>query len=535
LKIAREVDPEGNRIIGVLTNVDKVTGHTERMEKIVKVINNEIIPLKHGFFGVANRSQQQVDDKIPVKMSADMFEELIEDCSEYQDLKHRLGINNLVSFLGNSLANLVQQGWPKIKQELKQRHKVIENELRAMEGECNNQSMRSLRMITVLQKLEKEIRISIEGSSTCVNLEKVAIGAQMNFLIKEGAVKISENVRNTFAEEELSLMIANADMNCYGARDQAMIPREVLEIAVRILTEPYIGNTKRLTDSVAENLLQSCSESADRILDGNVKLTSIVKCIFSDTILKLKDQTNGILTTLIESHYEFLNLEHPQFRETAQKYLGVFHRFPPTHGWFLNTNNQNDAYDAFLTLEEDDRKSPSSNSSSSADISTQSCKDTKPKCENQSTQKKKFFTRRPNNETRFYDVENDEKLGNVVQVREDTGNTRIKDDRQEMMIPTTQDGRLYLIKLLVKKYMDIVDEALMDMIPKIILKCMVYKFRTDMSEGSCILNRIKGDGKEEELLAVDTTRVLHLEKLQREDEKLVKCREIMESFKPMFS
>ena len=110
-------------------------------------------------------------------------------------------------------------------------------------------------------------------------MEKVAIGAQMNYLIKEGAVKISENVRNTFAEEELSLMIANADMNCYGARDQAMIPREVLEIAVRILTEPYIGNTKQLTDSVAENLLQSCSESADRILDGNVKLTSIVKSI----------------------------------------------------------------------------------------------------------------------------------------------------------------------------------------------------------------------------------------------------------------
>ena len=254
-KIAREVDPEGNRIIGVLTNVDKVTGHTERKEKIVKVINNEIIPLKHGFFGVANRSQQQVDDKIPVKMCADMFEELIEDCSEYQDLKHRLGINNLVSFLGNSLANLVQQGWPKIKQELKHRHKVIENELRAMEGECNNQSMRSLRMITVLQTLEKEIRISIEGSSTCVNLEKVAIGAQMNYLIKEGAVKISENVRNTFAEEELSLMIANADINCYGARDQAMISREVLEIAVRILTEPYIGNTKLLTMIISEILV----------------------------------------------------------------------------------------------------------------------------------------------------------------------------------------------------------------------------------------------------------------------------------------
>ena len=30
LKVAREADPEGNRIIGVLNNVDKVMGSTER-------------------------------------------------------------------------------------------------------------------------------------------------------------------------------------------------------------------------------------------------------------------------------------------------------------------------------------------------------------------------------------------------------------------------------------------------------------------------------------------------------------------------
>ena len=77
--------------------------------------------------------------------------------------------------------------------------------------------------------------------------------------------------------------------------------------------------------------------------------------------------------------------------------------------------------------------------------------------------------------------------------------------------------------------MDIMDEVLVDMIPKIILKCMVYKFRTNMS-GSCILNRIKKDEKEEELLTVDEGNIQRMENMRRESEKLSRGLNIMKSF-----
>ena len=92
LKVAREADPEGNKIIGVLTNVDKAVGNTERNEKIAKVLRNESIPLRHGFLGVANRSQEQVDDDVPVKVSARMFEGCIKVFPEYDNFLDRFGI-----------------------------------------------------------------------------------------------------------------------------------------------------------------------------------------------------------------------------------------------------------------------------------------------------------------------------------------------------------------------------------------------------------------------------------------------------------
>ena len=81
-----------------------------------------------------------------------------------------------------------------------------------------------------------------------------------------------------------------------------------------------------------------------------------------------------------------------------------------------------------------------------------------------------------------------------------------------------------------KHYMDIVDEVLVDMIPKIILKCMVYKFRTDMSEGFCILSKIKKDEKEDEFLAVDLENIKRVENLIIETEKLSRGLNIKDSF-----
>ena len=52
-----------------------------------------------------------------------------------------------------------------------------------------------------------------------------------------------------------------------------------------------------------------------------------------------------------------------------------------------------------------------------------------------------------------------------------------------------------------------------------------------MSKGSCILNKIKIDEKEEELLAVDAGNIQRMEKLRRESEKLSRGLNIMESLK----
>merc|ERR1712013_348951 len=167
--------------------------------------------------------------------------------------------------------------------------------------------------------------------------------------------------------------------------------------------KPYIENAHQLTKRVASELLKSCWESAEVILQGNVKLLNLVKEIFKNTISNLQEDTGMILTTLVECHYEFVNLEHPQFRDSAHKYLGVQQRFMPVQGWFMNISNQesdSSSADSFLTLQENDSKSPSSDSDLSDPVISRETK-----IHNTSKQKRRFFTKSAT-ESKFYDTEN---------------------------------------------------------------------------------------------------------------------------------
>ncbi|KAL2310357.1 hypothetical protein Nmel_002006 [Mimus melanotis] len=62
LKMAQEVDPTGERTIGILTKPDLVDRGTE--EAIVKILQNRVIPLKKGYMIVKCRGQQDIHNRV---------------------------------------------------------------------------------------------------------------------------------------------------------------------------------------------------------------------------------------------------------------------------------------------------------------------------------------------------------------------------------------------------------------------------------------------------------------------------------------
>jgi len=103
LKLARSVDPRGLRTLGVLTKLDLMDAGTNALD----VLQGRTYPLKLGFVGVVNRSQQDIMQDLPMEDARKKEEEFFRSHSVYRNIAHRCG----TKFLAKSL-NQVSRGGP---------------------------------------------------------------------------------------------------------------------------------------------------------------------------------------------------------------------------------------------------------------------------------------------------------------------------------------------------------------------------------------------------------------------------------------
>jgi replication fork clamp-binding protein CrfC len=91
LKLARSVDPDGVRTIGVLTKLDLMDPGTDASEMLA----NRVIPLRRGYVGVINRGQRDITQKRSIREGLKKEMEFFKNHPSYRSLAHRCGTSTL--------------------------------------------------------------------------------------------------------------------------------------------------------------------------------------------------------------------------------------------------------------------------------------------------------------------------------------------------------------------------------------------------------------------------------------------------------
>jgi hypothetical protein len=81
LQLAREVDPEGQRTIGVLTKVDLMDQGTD----VVDILAGRIIPLRLGYVPVVNRGQRDIENKKAISYALEHEKQFFENHKAYRN------------------------------------------------------------------------------------------------------------------------------------------------------------------------------------------------------------------------------------------------------------------------------------------------------------------------------------------------------------------------------------------------------------------------------------------------------------------
>nr|3L43_A Chain A, Dynamin-3 [Homo sapiens]3L43_B Chain B, Dynamin-3 [Homo sapiens]3L43_C Chain C, Dynamin-3 [Homo sapiens]3L43_D Chain D, Dynamin-3 [Homo sapiens] len=114
LKLAKEVDPQGLRTIGVITKLDLMDEGTDARD----VLENKLLPLRRGYVGVVNRSQKDIDGKKDIKAAMLAERKFFLSHPAYRHIADRMGTPHLQKVLNQQLTNHIRDTLPNFRNKL---------------------------------------------------------------------------------------------------------------------------------------------------------------------------------------------------------------------------------------------------------------------------------------------------------------------------------------------------------------------------------------------------------------------------------
>ena len=185
IQLAREVDPEGLRTVGVITKLDLMDRGTDALD----ILSNRVIPLRLGYVGVINRGQRDIDSR--KSMQAQWRDEEAFLRAQYPSIAAQNGTRFLREKLNQLLLQHIKRCLPSIVTKVNafkaektcaQRALVRRRqELEAMSVGLSTLSQMQIAFFDSLHQLAARFRQIVDGDSSR-EIGEVVGGARIRYV-----------------------------------------------------------------------------------------------------------------------------------------------------------------------------------------------------------------------------------------------------------------------------------------------------------------------------------------------------------------
>ncbi|XP_006639145.2 interferon-induced GTP-binding protein Mx-like isoform X2 [Lepisosteus oculatus] len=153
LKMAKEVDPLGERTLGILTKPDLVDEGTE--ENIISIVHNIVIPLKKGYMIVKCRGQKDINEQQTLADAIEKEKAFFEDHPHFRSLldSKKATIHFLAERLTKELVEHISKSLPHLQYQIEQKLLKTTNDLKKV-GEGAPQDEKQL-LTFLIEKIRR--------------------------------------------------------------------------------------------------------------------------------------------------------------------------------------------------------------------------------------------------------------------------------------------------------------------------------------------------------------------------------------------
>ncbi|XP_015784186.1 dynamin isoform X3 [Tetranychus urticae] len=308
LKLAKEVDPEGLRTIGVITKLDLMDEGTDARD----ILENRLLPLRRGYIGVVNRSQKDIDGKKDIRAAMEAERNFFRTHPAYRDMVDRLGTQYLQKVLNQQLTNHIRDTLPSLRDKLQKQFFQLEKEVEEYKNfRPDDPTRKTKAMLQMIQQLQNDFERNIEGSgSAAINTSELSGGARINRLFHERFP--FEIVKMEFDEKELRREIAYAIRNIHGIRVGLFTPDMAFEAIVKKQIERLKEPSLKCVDLVIMELGNVVRRVTER-MKKYPRLREETERIITTHVREREQKTKEQLLLLVDVELAYMNTNHEDF------------------------------------------------------------------------------------------------------------------------------------------------------------------------------------------------------------------------------
>jgi len=350
IKMAREVDPFGERTLGVLTKLDLMDPGTDGSD----ILLNKVIPLRKGYIGVVNRGQLDVESDLSIRDGLKKEMNFFRNHPTYghdRSLVGKLGTKNLARQLNSILMHHIRECLPELKGRIANMMNDVQMELLDL-GEGNGGNNSGGQLLSLLSKFTSNFAATIEGRGNMMStttsrsshhhnfsshgdasntttaaaaaltagisgapkfdtMNELFGGARISYIFNEnfGASLRSVQSFDGLTDEEIRTTICNAN----GTRPALFVP----EISFDILSRRQISRLEQpglqCVDLVYEELQRIASQCEPGELTRFPNLRERMAEVVSGLLKRAVGPTQMMVSNLIKIELAYINTSHPDF------------------------------------------------------------------------------------------------------------------------------------------------------------------------------------------------------------------------------
>eukprot|EP00160_Parvularia_atlantis_P014272 Unigene3449_Nuclearia_a/m.10557 Unigene3449_Nuclearia_a/g.10557 ORF Unigene3449_Nuclearia_a/g.10557 Unigene3449_Nuclearia_a/m.10557 type:complete len:546 (+) Unigene3449_Nuclearia_a:162-1799(+) len=310
LNLARQVDPDGQRTIGVLTKIDIMDEGTN----VLDILAGRVIPLRLGYVPVVNRGQKDIDSNKSIGKALEYEKSFFENHPAYTSKAMYCGTPFLARKLNLILMYHIRETLPEIKLKIAQQLVKYRTELVELGDavDTDGNEILSNLLLSIITDFSNDFRTILDGYNDNLSSAELSGGARISFVFHQifaGGIRDIDPF-DTLSDSDIRTILHNAS----GSSPSLFVSTQSFEILVKQQIRRLFDPAEQCVQMVYDELIRILNQLEQRKVFRRFPL---LKDKFHEAVInffrKAVEPTSKLVTDLIKAEETYINTAHPDF------------------------------------------------------------------------------------------------------------------------------------------------------------------------------------------------------------------------------